>query len=78
MRLDLLKKEQPARIVSVSGHGGLRRRLLDLGLTPGTLITIRKVAPLGDPLVVSLRGFELSIRKSEASRIEVEVLPDDH
>lgn len=73
MRLDQLVIGQPARIASINGRGGLRRKLLDLGLTPGTVVLIRKIAPFGDPIVVSLRGFELSLRRSEAAHVEVEV-----
>lgn len=73
MRLDQLVIGQSARIASINGRGGLRRKLLDLGLTPGTVVLIRKIAPFGDPIVVSLRGFELSLRRSEAAHVEVEV-----
>ncbi|NLF47926.1 MAG: ferrous iron transport protein A [Clostridiales bacterium] len=71
MTLDRLKPGTRARITAVKGKGALRRRLLDLGLTPGTMVMIRKVAPLGDPIEICLRGFELSLRKAEASEIEV-------
>ncbi|HPR23908.1 MAG TPA: FeoA family protein [Bacillota bacterium] len=71
MTLDMLKPGARARITAVKGKGALRRRLLDLGLTPGTIVMIRKVAPLGDPVEICLRGFELSLRKAEASEIEV-------
>jgi Fe2+ transport system protein FeoA len=62
-------------IESVGGAGETRDRLLDMGLTPGTRITLRKTAPLGDPLQLSLRGYELSIRKADASRISVALCP---
>ena len=64
-------------ITAVGGDGALRKRLLDLGLTPKTQIMIRKVAPLGDPIEVSLRGFELSLRKDEAALIEVQEVGHD-
>lgn len=81
MRLDQLKKGNTGTITAVRGEAGLRRRLLDLGLTPNTVIMVRKSAPLGDPIVVSLRGFELSLRKMEASRVEItpfEQIPTPH
>jgi len=77
MRLDRLKKGHKARITMVHGEAGLRRSLLDLGLTPNTIVMVRKVAPLGDPIVVSLRGFELSLRKGEAARVEVTEISGD-
>lgn len=69
-----LKEIAPGTTVSVSaflGTGALRRRLMDMGITKGTSITVRKVAPLGDPIEVTVRGYELSLRKSEAENIEV-------
>ena len=60
----------------VLGEGRLRRRLFDMGVTPGANVTIRKVAPLGDPIEVQIRGYELSLRKDEAELIEVEVKED--
>ena len=74
MTLDQLQKGKTAKIISVGGSGSLRRRLLDLGLTPKTIVVMRKVAPLGDPIELSLRGFELTLRKNEANKIEVEEL----
>ncbi len=56
----------------LNGEGALKRRIMDMGITKGTSILVRKVAPLGDPIEINLRGYELSIRKSEAERIEVE------
>lgn len=58
-------------IVTVSGEGKIKRRLFDMGLTPGTEIFVRKKAPLGDPLEVTLRGYELTLRKNEALCVEV-------
>ena len=61
-----------AKVVRLPSEGALRRRIMDMGITRGTTITIRKVAPLGDPLEITLRGYELSIRKADAELIEVE------
>lgn len=63
---------QSARVVRLTGDGAIRQRILDMGLTKGTEVTVHKVAPLGDPIEVTVRGFELSLRKDEASRVEVE------
>lgn len=60
-------------IVKVHGEGRIRRRLFDMGLTPGAEVFLRKKAPLGDPLEVTLRGYELSLRKDEAVNVEMEV-----
>ena len=54
------------------GQGALKRRIMDMGITKGTSILVRKVAPLGDPIEVNVRGYQLSIRKSEAEMIEIE------
>ena len=61
-----------ARVVKVHGEGAVRRRIMDMGITRGVEIRIRKVAPLGDPLEVTVRGYELSLRKADAAMIEVE------
>ena len=55
----------------MGGEGALRRRLLDMGLTPGTLVTLHKVAPLGDPLELELRGYSLTLRREDAFKIEL-------
>ncbi len=60
-------------IVKVNGEGRLRRRLFDMGLTPGAEVFVRKRAPLGDPIEVTLRGYELTLRKSEADFVDIEV-----
>lgn len=60
-------------IVKVNGEGRVRRRLFDMGLTPGAEVYLRKVAPMGDPLEITLRSYELSLRKDEAQWIEVEM-----
>ena len=67
-----MKAGQEGVITAVGGQGALRRRLLDMGITRGTEITLLKVAPLGDPLEVSLRGFTLSLRRAEAAMVETE------
>ena len=59
------------RVVKLHGEGGVKRRIMDMGITKGVEIYVRKVAPLGDPVEVTLRGYELSIRKEEAKMIEV-------
>ena len=61
-----------ARIVKIHGEGAVKRRIMDMGITKGVDVHIRKVAPLGDPVEVTVRGYELSIRKADADRIEVE------
>ncbi len=74
MRLDKLKTGVQGVISEVGGEGILRKRLLDMGLTPKTKIFIRKVAPLGDPIEVNLRGYELTLRADDAANIDVEVI----
>lgn len=70
--LDKLPLGQEAIIAKVGGEGSiLRRRLLDMGLTPRTRVMVRKRAPLGDPLEISLRGYELTLRAAEAAKITV-------
>ena len=59
------------KVVKLHGEGGVKRRIMDMGITKGIEIYVRKVAPLGDPIEVTLRGYELSIRKDEAEMIEV-------
>lgn len=61
-----------AKVVKVNATGPMRRRIMDMGITKGSTVFVRKVAPLGDPLEVCVRGYELSLRKSEAEVIEVE------
>ena len=61
-----------ATIVKLHGEGALKRRIMDMGLTKGTEIYVRKVAPLGDPMELTVRGYELSVRKGDAELIEVE------
>lgn len=61
------------RVVKLHGEGAVKRRIMDMGLTKGVDVQIRKTAPLGDPIEVTVRGYELSIRKADAEMIEVEV-----
>ena len=63
---------ETVKIARLNGAGALKRRLMDMGLTGGTEVYVRKVAPLGDPIEVSVRGYELSLRKADAEQIEVE------
>lgn len=74
--LDRIKPGGSGIIKAVGGEGALRRRLLDMGLTPKTLVRVRKVAPMGDPMELCLRGYMLSIRKEDAANIEIEVNED--
>lgn len=71
MKLNELRSGEQGRIISVAGAGALRRRLMDMGLTPGTSVMIRKVAPLGDPVELHLRGYELTLRKEDAASVTV-------
>lgn len=63
---------ETVKIVKLHGEGAIKRRIMDMGLTKGTEVYIRKVAPLGDPVEVTVRGYELSLRKADADMIEVE------
>ncbi len=72
MTMDELKIGGTAIIKSVGGEGELRLRLLDMGLIPRTLVTLQKAAPMGDPIEIHLRGYELTLRKDEARWIEVQ------
>lgn len=71
MKLSELGVGKTARITHVGGEGALRLRLLDMGLIPKTNVTVQKVAPLGDPIQIRIRGYELTIRKEDASIIEI-------
>ena len=66
------KVGQTVKVVKLLGEGAVKRRLMDMGLTRGTEVYIRKVAPLGDPVEVTVRNYELSIRKADAEMIEIE------
>lgn len=61
-----------AKVVRIHGEGAVKRRIMDMGITKGAKVHVRKVAPLGDPVEVTVRGYELSIRKEDAEKIEVE------
>ncbi len=66
------KVGQTVKVAKVHGSGALKRRIMDMGITKGVEIYIRKVAPLGDPFEINLRGYELSLRKADAEMVEVE------
>ncbi len=66
-----IKVGQTATVVKLHGEGALRRRIMDMGITKGVEIHVRKVAPLGDPMELNLRGYELSVRKADAEMVEV-------
>ena len=59
------------KVVKLHGEGPVKRRIMDMGITKGTLVTVRKVAPLGDPIELTVRGYELSLRRDEAVKIDV-------
>lgn len=66
-----VKVGETAKVVKLHGEGAIKRRIMDMGITKGTEVYVRKVAPLGDPIEVTVRGYELSIRKADAEMIEV-------
>jgi ferrous iron transport protein A len=70
--LNDIKIGQPVRVTDILGDGALRRHILDMGVTKGADVTIKKAAPLGDPLQISVRGYELSLRRDDAKLILVE------
>lgn len=67
-----LKVGESAKVVRLHGEGAVKRRIMDMGLTRGTEVYVRKVAPLGDPIELNVRGYELSVRREDAGMIEVE------
>ncbi len=71
MTLDHLRVGESAEIVSVGGEGALRNRLIDMGLIPRTRLTLRKVAPMGDPIEIRIRGYELTLRLEDAANITI-------
>jgi Fe2+ transport system protein FeoA len=71
--LNELKPKEKGKIVKISGGGGIHRRLLDMGLVSGSEVEMERVAPLGDPVEVRIKGYHLSLRKEEAIKIQVEV-----
>lgn len=66
-----IKVKESCTVAKIHGEGALRRRIMDMGITKGVEITVRKVAPLGDPIEITVRGYELSLRKEDAENIEV-------
>ena len=70
--LRLAKIGETVKIVKLHGEGAIKRRIMDMGLTKGVEVYVRKVAPLGDPIEITVRGYELSLRKADAEMIEVE------
>ena len=71
MTLDKLPIGKTANILQVRGEGALRCRLLDMGIIPKTKVTVRKIAPMGDPIQIHIRGYELTIRMDDAKKIEI-------
>lgn len=69
--LDIAKPGQTVVVAKLVGGGATKRRIMDMGITKGTSVYVRKVAPLGDPVEVTVRGYELSLRKSEAEHVEI-------
>lgn len=67
-----MKVGSTAKVKKLHGEGAIKRRIMDMGLTKGTEVFVRKVAPLGDPIEINVRGYELSLRKADAELIEVE------
>ena len=72
MTLRDVKIGETAKVVKLNGEGPVKRRIMDMGLTKGVEVFVRKVAPLGDPIEVTVTGYELSIRKADAEMVEVE------
>ena len=72
-KLDKIEKGETGLVRNVEGDGKVRRRLFDMGVTPGAKVTLRKKAPLGDPIEITIRGYELSLRKAEAELVNIEV-----
>ena len=70
--LDVLVPGESGKSLAVGGEGALRHRLLDMGLTPKTIVKVEKIAPMGDPMELYLRGYRLTLRKEDAHKIEVE------
>lgn len=74
MTLKDAKVGTTARVVKIQGEGAYKRRIMDMGITKGSQIAVRKVAPLGDPVEITVRGYELSLRKADAECIEIELM----
>ena len=73
-KLDQIEKGETGLVKNVEGDGKIRRRLFDMGVTPGARVTLRKKAPMGDPIEITIRGYELSLRKVEAALVNIEVV----
>lgn len=71
MTLKEVKPGTTVKVAKISGEGAIKRRIMDMGLTKGVEVFVRKVAPLGDPVEVTVRGYELSVRKADAELVEV-------
>jgi ferrous iron transport protein A len=71
-----VKVGEKARVIKINGEGAVRRRIMDMGITKNVEIFVRKMAPFGDPMELNLRGYELTLRKEDASMIEVEETED--
>ena len=71
MTLRNVKVGQTVQVTRLNGEGALRRRIMDMGITKGTVLKVQKVAPLGDPMELTVRGYELSVRKADAEMIEL-------
>ena len=78
MNMAQLQLKQSAYIKKVNGTGSLRHHLLDMGLTKGTEVTLQKIAPMGDPIQIEVRGYELTLRLAEAALIEIENILNQH
>jgi len=72
-KLDQIVAGETGLVKRVEGEGRIRRRLFDMGVTPGATVTLRKKAPLGDPIEITIRGYELSLRKGEAELVTIEI-----
>ena len=73
MTLRETKTGQTVKVVKLNGEGAVKRRIMDMGITKGVEIYVRKVAPLGDPVEITVRGYELSVRKADAEMVSVEI-----
>lgn len=72
MTLRDVKTGETVKVVKIGGEGAVKRRIMDMGITKGVEVYVRKVAPLGDPVEITVRGYELSVRKADAEMIEVQ------
>lgn len=72
MTLEQVPCGNTVKVIKLNGEGAVKRRIMDMGITKGTALFVRKVAPLGDPIEITVRGYELSVRKADAANIHVE------